>query len=100
MSILPPPTDHAFMKIVREKVNKCPGLSMAEIAAELGCEVDDLCRWVMNYKPPRRQRMVDTTRYGPPIGNQSPTSSTNDARRFAAWRKAAEGAKAARAASA
>lgn len=90
---LPPITDHAFMRLVRERC-KNMDRSMAEIAEELGCNVDDLCRWIMAYKAPKPHKSVDNSKYGPAIavdGNQI-RSHRVMARQFEAWRKSQAGA--------
>jgi transposase-like protein len=98
---LPPITDHAFMRLVRERC-KNMDRSMAEIAEELGCNVDDLVRWIMAYREPKKHRSVDTTKYGPAIAFDGRAIRTNadlssEAARFKAWKRQHDGAKAARA---
>lgn len=94
---LPPITDHAFMRLIRKRCEDM-SKSMAEIAEELGCDVDDLCRWVMAYKAPKKHTSRDTTKYGPPIeaGGFPVRSHAAMARGFEEWRRAKEGAAATR----
>lgn len=89
MSTLPPITDHAFAQLVKRRCEDM-SRSMAEIAAELGSTPDELCRWIMAYKEPRRNK--------PYVNRQSPAQITTtphsaDAKRFANWRKQREGAR-------
>lgn len=91
MSNLPPITDHAFMRLVRKRCEDM-SRSMAEIAEELGCTPDELCRWIMAYRQPKNRPYI--SRDSIPIyhvGSQAADPGMN-ARRFAAWRKAQMGA--------
>jgi hypothetical protein len=97
---LPPITDHAFMRLVRKRCEDM-SRSMAEIASELGCDVDDLCRWIMTYREPKKHRSVDTSKRGPAIAfdGRSITSHndlSHEAARFKAWKRQHDGAARAR----
>lgn len=96
MSNLPPLTDHAFMRLVRKRCEDM-SRSMAEIAAELGCTPDELCRWIMAYREPRKDKAYVNRDSGPifAVGSMAADPGTN-ARRFSAWRKAQAGAAATR----
>lgn len=91
---LPPITDHAFMRLVRKRCEDM-SLSMAEIAAELGCDVDELCRWIMAYKAPRKGKPY-LNRYSAPVVSRTSANPRRNAADFVAWRKATEGAAATR----
>lgn len=94
---LPPLTDHAFWRNLRVQCNT--DKPMSRIAAELGVDVDDLCRWIMAYKAPKQSKPY-VNRQSPPLGFTTPErshwSSPQSAQRFANWRKARDGAAAAR----
>lgn len=93
---LPPITDHAFMRLVSKRCEDM-SRSMAEIAAELGCSPDELCRWIMSYRQPKAKPYFN--RESIPVfevSKQGDGADTNDARRFAAWRKQKAGAAATR----
>lgn len=92
---LPPITDHAFMRLVRKRCEDM-SRSMAEIATELGCDVDDLCRWIMAYREPQRPKPY-VNKYGPAISFDGRTIASNgdlsnEAARFKAWKRSHEGA--------
>lgn len=91
---LPPLTDHAFMRLVRKRCEDY-SRSMAEIAMELGCTPDELCRWIMAYREPRPAKPVapvaPITFEGRPLRNMDEYDAAS---RFAAWRRSRKGAKA------
>ena len=90
-SNLPPFNDRAFMRLVSKRCEDM-SRSMAEIAAELGCTPDELCRWIMSYREPKAKPYFN--RDSIPVfevSKQGDGIDTN-ARRFAAWRKAQRGA--------
>lgn len=93
MSNLPPITDHAFMRMLRDQCNTPK--PMSRIASELGVDVDALCEWIMAYKEPRQQQYQNKGA-GPILadhaGDPDPWSLPANAKRFAAWRKAQAGA--------
>lgn len=104
----PGAADAGLMSLVRVRVDQ--GWPMAQIAAEVGWEVGALCDWVLAYREPRRQRFAN--RDGGPralaadralreayFGERSSREAARDslsvsenARRFAAWRKSHQGA--------
>lgn len=91
---LPPITDHAFM---REVHRHCDDMSksMVEIATELGCDVDDLCRWVMAYKAPHRAKPY-RGKSTPAVTYQGRTISSMDdyaheAAAFKVWKREHDG---------
>lgn len=90
---LPPITDHAFMRLVKKRCEDM-SRSMAEIAAELGCDVDDLCRWIMAYREPRVRPAKNNSKYGPPIRT---AEFGHGAAAFKAWKRQHDGVKATRA---
>ena len=97
---LPPLHDHAFYKLVQKRCEDM-SRSMDEIAGELGCTADELCRWIMAYREPKKHRSVDTTKYGPAIAFDGRSIRTHgdlsqEAARFKAWKRQHDGAKAAR----
>lgn len=85
MSSLPPITDHAFWRLVRERYDANADRSTPEIAAEIGCTAEELVRWVLAYKGPKKSKSVDNSKYGPAIAPREPS---DDARKFAAYRRA------------
>lgn len=91
MSNLPPITDHAFMRLVSKRCEDM-SRSMAEIAAELGCSPDELCRWIMSYRQPKAKPYFNRDSIPTFEVSKQAGSDTNDARRFAAWRKQHAGA--------
>ncbi len=93
MKNLPPITDHAFMRMLRDQCRTTK--PMSRIAAELGVDVDDLCAWIMEYAPPKRQKPY-VNRQSPPLAYADPDrshwSATTNAQRFMNWQKAQKGA--------
>lgn len=92
-------TDHRAWKLVRERVEA--GYPMKAIAKELGVTVEHLCEWIMRYKEPRvAKQSVEVRR--PAISHAPYSNSANhfnlstNAQRYANWRKARDGARAAR----
>lgn len=84
---LPPITDHEFWKELRVRLLDY-SKPMPAIAAELGCDCRDLCKWVELYQPPKRE-----TRSGvlaAQISAHAPIASKGE--KFQAWRKARDGA--------
>ena len=89
MTNLPPLNDHAFFREVRRHCEDM-SRSMSEIAADLGVDVDDLCRWIMAYKAPKAHKTVDNSKYGPAIAPPPPIATgINRAKDFAEYRRAA-----------
>lgn len=90
--------EREMMSLIRRRVDA--GYPMTQIAHELGEDVDDLCAWIMAYKDPRPNTSIK--RDGPPIAlrdatvKRYPWSASQNAQRFANWKRAHEGAKAAR----
>lgn len=91
MSNLPPITDHAFMRLVSKRCEDM-SRSMAEIAAELGCTPDELCRWIMSYRQPKAKPYFSRDSIQTFEMPQKSLALDTNARRFAAWRKAQAGA--------
>lgn len=87
MSTLPRLSDHDFARMLRAKCEDY-SLSMAEIAAELGCTPQELCNWIFAYKEPKPHKTVDNSKYGPAIAPK-PVVSINRAKAFAEYRRAA-----------
>lgn len=92
------PTNHDLMRLVEARVDS--GRAMTTIAAEIGVHVDDLCHWILSvYREPRKPKVYHRPSM-PAIGfSQQETarwSASEDARRFAAWKKARDGAAATR----
>lgn len=96
MSNLPPITDHAFARMVEKRFQDM-SRSSEEIAAEIGCTADELCRWFLAYRKPRQKRAAPSiepvTYAGQPLRDMD---AYDQARKFASWRKAQEGAAATR----
>lgn len=92
MSNLPPLTDHAFARLVEKRLQNFDR-STAEIAEELGCTPDELCRWFLSYRKPKEKRALlpvePITYAGKPLRDMD---DYDRARRFAAWRRAQTGA--------
>jgi hypothetical protein len=96
---LPPITDHAFMREVRRHCEDM-SRSMEQIAADLGCDVDHLVRWIMLYREPRNKTARPLDYYkkdGPPItfdGRAIRTDSDlySAAQRFKNWQRSHSGA--------
>lgn len=90
-------TDHELMKLIRKRVNQKPSIPMTQIAAELGCEVDLLCAFVMMYREQKPAR--DPHKNAPAIAtNNSPGPGSYGAlgetyRRRRNWERAKEGAR-------
>lgn len=93
---LPPITDHAFMREVRRQCENM-SKSMEQIATDLGCNVDDLVRWIMLYREPRNKTARPSDFYsksGPPIAFDGRAIRTDadlskEAQRFENWRRGA-----------
>jgi hypothetical protein len=87
---LPPLSDAAFWRNLRTQTNTTK--PMSQIAAELGVDLDDLCAWIMAYtdKPARKPKEYINRDSAPAVHERYTTSQS--AQRFAAWRKAQEGA--------
>lgn len=90
---LPPLSDHAFMRTIRQQV--ATPKPMSRIALELGVDVDDLCAWIMAYKEPKRKPYVN--RMSEPVTYAGRAIRSDDdyrkaAARYAAWKRAKEGA--------
>lgn len=93
---LPPINDYLFMREVRRQCEDM-SKSMEQIATDLGCDVDDLVRWVMLYREPRNKSARPLDYYkkdGPPItfdGRAVRTDSdlSKEAQRFENWRRSA-----------
>ena len=88
------PTNHDLMRLVKARIDS--GRAMTVIAAEIGVHVDDLCQWILtSYREPRKAKVYHRPEM-PAIGysNQEAAvwSASEDARRFAAWKKARDGA--------
>lgn len=103
MSDLLRPDNHDLFDHVRLRIlSKTPVFTMAMIADEFGVTVDELCRWIMDYKQPgRRRKSVYQAPRFPAIAQPRRDSGpdwarSDDARRQAAWKRASEGARAAR----
>jgi hypothetical protein len=88
---LPPLSDHAFWRNLRVQTNTTK--PMSQIASELGVDLDDLCAWIMAYteKTPKKQKEY-VNRDSEPVNENSQYPASQSAQRFAAWRKAQEGA--------
>lgn len=86
--------DHERMRLIRARVNA--GKPMSAIAAEIGEDLDDLVKWIMTYKEPKRKPYVNRSTEPVYVSNEVYRPDTFNSRRFAAWRKAKEGAAAAR----
>lgn len=92
MSNLPPLTDHAFMRLVRKRCEDM-SRSMAEIAGELGCTPDELCRWIMAYREPRKDKPLPVVEPITYAGHRlNDLEDFDRARRFEAWRRQQAGA--------
>lgn len=95
------PDDHEFWRLVQKRVaQKWP---WEQIAVEIGCHVDDLIHWAnWVYKPPRKPVAAKASRAAVLAGiHTAPEdlpvrSSTTNAARFLAWKRARDGARAAR----
>lgn len=94
MSALPPISDHAFWRLVRERYDSNPDRSTPEIAAELGCTAEELVRWVLAYKGPAKRKSVDNSKFGPPLtfDGRAIHSDADLAQRFKNWRRQHVGA--------
>lgn len=87
--------NHELWKLLQKRV--AAQVPMASIAAELGVPVAALCEWIESYHEPRHvARYQGRARPSLPI-DSSPMhghwSLPDGARRFAAWRKAHDGAR-------
>lgn len=95
------PDNHELFDHVRLRIlSKDPVFTMDQIAVEFGVSVDELCRWIMAYKEPRKAKAYQAPRFAP-IGQPRKASAPSwvkddDARRFIAWKRSRDGAKAAR----
>lgn len=103
----PGAADAGLMSLVRRRVEQ--GWPMAQIAAETGWEVGALCEWVLAYREPKRQRFANVaggpaalaerrvlreTYFGPASErDQLAEQLSSNAQRFAAWRRARDGAR-------
>lgn len=89
------PDDHALWACVQKRVAQ--RWSWEQIAAEIGCKVDDLIHWAnWVYQPPKKTPVakIDPRAIERVPASEMPTlADTNDARRFLAWKKAQEGAR-------
>lgn len=87
---LPPLSDAAFWRNLRVQSNTTK--PMSQIASELGVDLDDLCAWIMAYtaKPQKRKEYVN--RDSQPSVQHEHYTTSQSAKRFAAWRKAQAGA--------
>jgi len=97
-----PQTDRDLFEHIRERANVRPAISWEEIAAELGIKVPDLLDWFLAYREPKRDRDAIKARgLSPMLLASNPGGGADhigsDARRFANWRKARDGAAKARA---
>lgn len=94
---LPPLSDHAFMRLLRVQVHTTK--PMSQIASELGVDLDDLMLWIMDYTAKPKKQKPYVNRQSPPLAYADPDrshwSAPQTAQRFANWRKAQEGARAA-----
>lgn len=89
---LPPLHDHAFMKLIRKRCEDM-SRSMEEISGELGCTADELCRWIMAYREPKKRPSQDTTKYGPPIAVSGAAikSHRHLAQQYEVWKRQHDG---------
>jgi hypothetical protein len=94
------PDDRELFERVREQLNRRnPPVSIQVVADEIGVSVDDLCRWVLAYKEPRKKKAYQSPRFpaiAPPKHRISdPWADDENRRRQAMWRKQHAGATAA-----
>lgn len=94
---MPPITDHVYFRQLREQ---CLSMKpMDQIAAELDVDVNEMLRWIMAYKAPHKPKEY-LNRNSVAADAKKPTSDRwsmpAQAQRFASWRKATQGAAAAR----
>lgn len=97
-----PGTDAELFEHIRERANIRPPISWETIAADLGVAVSDLLDWFLAYRSPKRDKAT-----GARANRSSALIATNpgggnhglgdDARRFANWKRAHDGAASARA---
>lgn len=96
-----PATDAELFTYISSRANERPAVPWETIAEDLGVAVQDLLNWFLAYRQPKRDRHQLARKGGLPMliatnpGGGHYTLS-NDAQRFANWRKASAGAAAAR----
>jgi hypothetical protein len=85
--------NHELWRLVQWLVNQEPPRPMAIVAAELGVETKALCEWMLRYKsPPKPTYMVRT---GAPARSTGWSTIASE-QRYQNWKKARDGAAAAR----
>jgi hypothetical protein len=97
MSDLLRPDNHELFDAVRKRLNqRDPVVPIAMIAWDLGVTVDELCKWIMAYKEPRKPKAYQSPRFpaiGAPLVKSAPEWAQGDStRRFLAWKRAHDGA--------
>lgn len=89
------PDDHEFWRLVQKRV--ALKWSWEQIAAEIGCDVDDLIHWAnWVYQPPKKVPVAkpDVSRIERIPNSELPVQSPAvKSRQFLAWRRAQEGAR-------
>ena len=95
--------NHALFDKVRDRLNARPIEPIDIIARDIGVTVDDLCRWFIAYKAPRKPKAYQSPNFPaigqPKVANGPSWTQDDNSRRFLAWKRAKDGAKAAREAS-
>lgn len=95
------PDARELFETVRTRLNaRDPAEPIQAIADDLGVTVDQLCRWFIAYKEPRRHKKAYQSPRFPalpePLGKiTDPWADSEARRRQAIWKKQREGAKAA-----
>lgn len=81
------------MRLIRSRFDA--GYTMTMIADEIGESVDELCKWIMDYKEPRRRDYVSRTAPAQ-IVTTMPAGLAKDwereVERFKAWKRQRDGA--------
>ena len=95
------PDNRELFETVRTRLNaRHPVEPVQAIADELGVTVDELCRWFVAYKEPRKAKAYQSPRFPalpqPSQPQRDPWVDSEERRRMAIWRKQTEGARKAR----
>jgi hypothetical protein len=95
------PDNRELFETVRDKLNqRSPVVPVQFIADELGVTVDELCRWFIAYKEPRKAKAYQSPRFPalpePKQPIRDPWADSEERRRQAIWKRQHEAARAAR----
>lgn len=93
------PDDHEFWRLVQKRVAQ--KWSWEQIAAEIGCEVGELINWAnWVYQPPKLPKVSSTQSWARTehqrLKDLPEAAPIRQTRQFMAWKRARDGARAAR----